>query len=61
MAVACINCFVTPYGISFYPNHFENAIILMLIIIIDILFRIDIFVSFQTSFIQPETGIEVFH
>lgn len=60
MFLAIYNWFVIPIQISFNPPVFNSSIFLVINSIIDILFAIDIFVLFRTTYIDSDTGEEIF-
>lgn len=60
MILAIYNCFVIPIQISFNPPVFNGPIFLVINSIIDILFAVDIVVLFRTTYIDSDTGEEIF-
>ena len=60
MVLAVYNWFAIPIQVSFDPPGMENTFIIVLNSIIDLLFAVDIFVIFRTTYIDSDTGEEVF-
>ena len=60
MVLAVYNWFAIPIQVSFDPPGMENTFIIVLNSIIDLLFAVDIFVMFRTTYIDSDTGEEVF-
>ena len=59
IVLALYNSFSIPFELSFTPEIMEGPMFFLLNAIIDIMFGIDIFVSFRTTFYHPVTGDEV--
>ena len=59
IVLALYNCFFIPFELAFSPPSLSGADFLILNSGIDLMFGIDIFVSFRTSFYHPITGDEI--
>jgi hypothetical protein len=60
ISVAIYNCFSIPLKIAFDPPILESTFAEVTDNIIDLLFIVDIFVAFRTTFYDFETGDEIF-
>ena len=60
MLLAVYNCFAIPVQVAFDPPGMNNTGINVLNSLIDFLFAVDIFVVFRTSYIDTDTGEEIF-
>ena len=60
ISVAIYNCFSIPMKIAFDPPILESTFAEVADNIIDLLFIVDIFVAFRTTFYDFETGDEIF-
>ena len=59
IVLALYNCFFIPFDLSYEPVEFDSIYITLLNTVIDLIFGIDIFISFRTSFYNPITGDEI--
>ena len=59
MVCAVWNCFFVPVQVSFGPAWGETIWIFIFNSLIDVIFLVDIFVQFRTTFMHSRTGIEV--
>lgn len=59
IVLALYNSFFIPFDLSFEPEFLGGVDFLLLNTVIDLMFFIDIFVSFRTSFYHPITGDEI--
>lgn len=59
MILAIYNCIVTPVNVSFNPGFMQSVAFFVFNTLIDVIFFLDIVVSFRTSFIHFKTGDEV--
>lgn len=60
MLLAIFNCIQVPYTIAFLEEGDGGIILFLLNQIIDLIFIADLILSFRTTYISEETGIEVF-
>jgi len=60
IVLAIYNCFQIPFEIAFQPEIMDGAGFFALNSIIDLMFLLDIFVCFRTTFYDLETGDEEF-
>lgn len=60
MTIAVVHCFVVPYIISFHQHYFDEILLITVMTIIDISFIVDIFINFRTSYVNKDTGEEIF-
>ena len=60
MILATWNCFAIPFNAAFSPDFMESIPIEVFNALIDLLFMVDVFINFRTSFINSKTGEEVF-
>ena len=61
MLIAVYNCFAIPVQVAFNPPGMKNTGISILNSLIDFLFAVDIFVMFRTTYINSDTGEEIFN
>lgn len=59
IVLALYNSFCIPFELSFAPLVMEGTEFFILNSVIDLLFGVDIFVSFRTTFYHPITGDEI--
>ena len=59
MLMATWNCFSIPIEISLKPKVTDSLYYLLLNSVIDILFLVDILITFRTTYIVPSTGNEI--
>ena len=59
MIFATWNCFTIPITVAFEPGVAETIYFFLFNSFIDIVFLLDIFVQFRTSFLHPRTGEEI--
>ena len=59
MMLATFNVFVIPLDVGFNPKSFQTGWFDAVNIVIDLVFFIDILISFRTTFIDPRTGAEI--
>ena len=59
MFLAIYNCIQVPYYIAFLEDSDTNALEFSLNQIIDFIFVLDVIITFRTTYIHEETGIEV--
>lgn len=59
IVLALYNCFFIPFELSFRPPELGGVEFLLLNTFIDILFGVDIFIQFRTTFYHPITGDEI--
>lgn len=59
MLLAIWNCFTIPVEVAFEPEEFEHPIFLVINSMIDLLFAIDLFIVFRTTYVDTYTGEEV--
>ena len=59
IVLAIYNSFYIPFEISFEPDELNSIKFLIMNTIIDVMFGIDIFINFRTTFYHPVTGDEV--
>jgi len=59
IVLALYNSFFIPFELSFAPEELAGVEYTILNTLIDLMFGIDIFISFRTSFYHPITGDEV--
>ena len=59
IVLAIYNSFYIPFEISFEPDELNSIKFLILNTIIDVMFGIDIFINFRTTFYHPVTGDEI--
>ena len=59
IVLALYNAFSIPFELSFDPVVMQGANFLILNTIIDIIFAMDIFIQFRTTFYHPITGDEI--
>ena len=57
--LALYNCFFIPFELAFQPEELAGMQFTILNSVIDLMFAIDIFISFRTSFYDPITGDEI--
>lgn len=60
MILAIWNCIQVPYDIAFNPDSDPGPVEYALNQIVDMIFIIDVFVTFRTTYINEETGIEIY-
>jgi len=58
MVLAILNCIQIPYTIAFLPDHDSDPIEFTINQIIDFIFILDVVITFRTTYINEETGIE---
>jgi len=59
MFLATWNSFMIPIEIAFEPSISENIFFILFNSCIDLVFLLDIFVTFRTTYIKPSTGDEI--
>ena len=59
MVLATWNCFAVPVTVAFEPAFLEHVGMFIFNSCIDIIFLIDIFVNFRTSYMDQKTGAEI--
>lgn len=59
MLIAIWNTIQIPYGIAFNPNEDSSPLNIVVNLSFDILFMLDIVISFRTSYIDEESGEEI--
>ena len=59
MLLATYNCYQIPIDVAFAPAAFGNTYFKVLHGLIDLLFLVDILVSFRTTFMDDTTGDEI--
>jgi len=59
MVLAIFNCIQVPYQIAFLENQDTGVLVFIFNQIVDFIFILDVFISFRTTYINEETGIEV--
>ena len=59
MLLATWNCFSIPFNVAFEPAVMDTWIFVVSNSVIDLLFLLDILVSFRTTFINQKTGDEI--
>lgn len=59
MVLAIWNCIQVPYDIAFAPHRDSHPLEIVANQIIDFIFILDIVITFRTTYINEETGIEV--
>jgi hypothetical protein len=59
MILATYNCFQIPLDVAFNPPGMKIAFLKVLGGVIDLVFLVDIFVSFRTTFLSPYNGQEI--
>lgn len=59
MALAIWNCIQVPFDIAFTPHREANPAEITINQIVDFIFILDIIITFRTTYINEETGIEV--
>lgn len=60
MTLAIWNCFLTPFFVAFHPYFESSAQVVVIDIIIDLFFFIDVLLNFRTTFYISATGDEIF-
>jgi CRP-like cAMP-binding protein len=58
MFLATVNCFQVPYNVAFTDSSNSNIYIDMVNLAIDIMFMIDVFINFRSSYVDDVTGEE---
>jgi len=59
MILATFNCFQIPFDVAFEPPLFKSPLFVFTNSLIDIMFALDMIVSFRTTVIDEKTGGEV--
>jgi hypothetical protein len=59
MLLAIWNCFTIPVEVAFEPEELEHPIFLVINSMIDLLFAVDLFIVFRTTYVDTYTGEEV--
>ena len=60
MILATWNWFAIPFNAAFSPDFMESIAIEIFNALIDLLFMVDVFINFRTSFLNSKTGEEIF-
>jgi len=59
MVLAIFSCIQVPYQIAFLENRDTGTLLYVFNQIVDFIFILDVIISFRTTYINEETGIEV--
>lgn len=59
MVLAIWNCIQVPYTIAFLNEADSSPLEFALNTVVDVIFILDIVISFRTTYINEETGVEV--
>ena len=59
MLLAIWNCFQLPLNVAFHPSSENHPASIAIDAIIDVLFLIDIFLNFRTTYFHSKTGEEI--
>jgi hypothetical protein len=60
MILSIINGITVPLDIAFQPPFFSNSVVVAINYIIDIMFVLDVLLNFRTTYINMNTGEEIF-
>lgn len=59
MFLATVNCFQVPYNVAFNDSSKDNVLMDLFNGTVDIMFMLDIFINFRSSYVNETTGEEV--